>query len=250
MVLPVQEPRTERIRFNGQSAWIKRPEPARESRYVWLHKLLVPLLPLALRPTNSVGGEAGLAIEIARLKQFAKAGLPVPEILECGPDYIILPDCGNLLPAYIQALEDPAAKMRWVQKALDVLLAVHQVGLTHGRPHFKDFVINQRTGHITMLDLEEDSSKTAPLAEAQARDFWLFLGSACIFFSPQAPALTQLTQYYCAKAPTQTVAALPRLGHALRPYRRLIGVLRVQNIAREVTGAYWASRALETLPDT
>ncbi len=248
MPTPVTAPRTERVVYQGQPAWIKRPEPARSSRFVWLHKLFIPLLPMAMRPTNSGGGTEGLASEVSRLKVFAKAGLPVPEILEQGRDYVILPDCGAMLYHHITALNDPADRLKWVQKALDVLLAVHHAGLTHGRPYFKDFVINPNSGKITMLDLEEDSTQSAPLADAQARDFWLFLTSACDFFAPQAPFLAGLVDYYCANAPRQSRDALPRLGRALRPYRRLIGLLHAQNIAREVTGAYWASRALEALP--
>lgn len=248
MSQPLAVPRTERTVYQGQPAWIKRPEPARSSRFVWLHKLLIPLLPMALRPTNSPGGPAGLALEISRLELFAEAGLPVPAVLEQGDDYVVLSDCGTMLHSCIMALDDPADRLQQVEKALDVLLAVHHAGLTHGRPYFKDFVIHPDTHKITMLDLEEDSAKSAPLADAQARDFWLFLSSACDFFAPQSPLLTELVAYYCTRAPDQSRAALPRLARALRPYRRLIGFLRARNIAREVTGAYWATRALEALP--
>ena len=236
--------RTERIRFQDQPAWIKRPEPPRSSLFVPLHRLLSLLLPTALHPTNSAGGPTALVAEADRLVLFARAGLPVPRVLERAENHIILSDCGQHFGLFLFGLTSEPDRIRHIGLALEVLMQIHAAGLSHGRPHLKDFAFAPGSG-ISILDLEEDPIKTMSLAEAQARDFWLFLGSACEFFSDPQAEMASLHAIYCARASLETVQALAKLGAALRPYRRLIAGLRAQKWGHDIMGTYWATKAIE-----
>ena len=244
---PMTDLRTERTIFENQSAWIKRPEPARGSMYVPLHQLLRVVLPTALHPTNSTGGMAGLRREAERLQEFFAAGLPVPEVLCVGEDQIILSDCGKSLRVHMENLTDQSALPDLITRALDLLTDIHVAGLAHGRPHLKDYLIEPETGALSILDFEEDPTATMSLADAQARDFWLFLGAVCEFHEAPEAVLRGLIEQYSQKAPDDTKQALKKLAKALRPFRRLIGFLRAERLGRDVHGTYWATRVLETV---
>ncbi len=238
--------RTERTEYEAQPAWIKRPEPARVGLFVPLHRLLCIFLPTALQPTNSVGGMIGLRQEASRLQVFHAAGLPVPKVLHVGEDRVILSDCGKSLRVYLQNTADQKTISDLVIQALDLLLKIHNAGLAHGRPHLKDYLIEPDTGTLSILDLEEDPGQTMSLADAQARDFWLFLGSVCEFHESPETVLQALKEQYFQGAPDETKPALLKLAKALRPFRRLISLLRAQRLGRDVRGTYYATRALET----
>lgn len=240
------KPRTRPLTFQGQPAWIKYPEPARKNLFVGLHHLLAHIMPPALHPTNAPGGTLGLMQEADRLQSFAQAGLPVPAILERTKEHLILADCGPALRNHLRNLSDTQIQTQGFHNALEVLQAVHNAGFAHGRPDLRDFSISE-TGKISILDLEEDPLQSMPLATAQARDIWLFLCSVAGLAKTPLPLLQQLVNSYLVTAPPEVWNALRDLGRALRPYRRIISILRAQNLAKDIRRAYWASVAIDPL---
>jgi hypothetical protein len=236
--------------FEGRDAWIKRPEAERSTVLSGLHRIVGRLLPKVLRPTNAVGGAAALKAEAARLRDFHVAGLPVPEVLEEADDHIVLADCGATLRTHLKAMPDLDEQARLIQAAQDVLVQVHRSGRAHGRPFLKDMTLGPdgpTNVQIHLLDLEEDPCALMDVADAQARDIWLFMMSCAEFYDdPQAGLRDQLATLLKV-LPETMVPRLIALSRGLKPFRRLIGITRTSDISRDVAGAYWAARTLEDL---
>jgi tRNA A-37 threonylcarbamoyl transferase component Bud32 len=237
----------ERTVFDGQDAWIKRPEGQRSTFFSGLHRVLSRALPKALRPTNAVGGIAALADEAARLRDFHRAGLPVPQVLEETADHIVLADCGATLRTHLRGLKDATARAHMLDVARDVLVQVHRSGRAHGRPFVKDMTIGVSGSDIHLLDLEEDPCAHMDLMDAQARDVWLFLMSCAEFYDDPQKGLRNQLDMFLSALPTEMKPRLIALGRGLRPFRWIIGVTRAKGLSRDVGGAYWSARALEDL---
>lgn len=237
----------ERIVFEGRDAWIKRPEAERSTFFSGLHRVLSRALPKVLRPTNAVGGAAALAAEAARLRDFHAAGLPVPHVLEETADHIVLADCGATLRTHLRATQDGVERARLIKAAQDVLVQVHQSGRAHGRPFVKDMTIGGDGTQIHLLDLEEDPCALMDIADAQARDVWLFLMSCAEFHDDPETGLRSQLAAFLEELPTGLRPHLVALGRGLRPFRRIIGATRTMSLSRDVAGAYWSARALEEL---
>ena len=75
METPPLLPRVEQTIFDGQPAWIKRPEETRSSRFVILHKILQHIMPKVLHPTGALGGMDAIRQEAKRLEIFDAASL-------------------------------------------------------------------------------------------------------------------------------------------------------------------------------
>ena len=81
------------------------------------------------------------------------------------------------------------------------------------------------------------------LEDAQARDVWLLLSSCTEFCEEPFKDLNHLLDIYFSECQGDISVNLS----ALRPYRRIISVLRVKDVSKDVTGAYWSVRVLEDL---
>lgn len=237
-------PRIARITHKGQSAWIKRPEAARSSRFTGIHRLIARALPLALAPTNASGGMDALRTEAARLHTFGDAGLPVPAVLAVADDHIVLADAGAQLRRYLSNLHDDAARRRIMATAAQLLARVHRAGLAHGRPFLRDMAL--RDGAIALLDLEENPAARMPLADAQARDVWLLMMSCAEFCDDPMADLPPLLDAYLVMAPAEVPARLSALARSLRPFRAVMGLTRAHRLGQDARGAYWSIRTLET----
>lgn len=238
-------PRIEKILFEGKSAWIKRPEAQRSNVFSFLHRCLGFFLPAALQPTGARGGMASLLDEATRLTAFAAASVRVPQVLEVSGDYIILSDCGPQLRSVLRRTDNRDEVRMLLEKAVVNLAGLHARNLTHGRPHLKDMTLYE--DNIYLLDLEEDPLSVMALGHAQARDVWLVLASSTEFCKAPFDDLTTLLALYQKHAKTDIFPQLQALGRDLRVFRRLIGFVRAQNVSRDVTGAYWATKVLEQL---
>lgn len=238
-------PRIEKTLFEGKPAWIKRPEEQRSNLFSFLHRYLGFFLPAALQPTGARGGMPSLLDEATRLKTFKAASVRVPDVLKTAEDHIILADCGPQLRRTLQATTDKQDRQKLLEKAMINLAGLHAKGLTHGRPHLKDMTLLD--GQIYLLDLEENPLSVMGLGYAQARDVWLLLASSSEFFEAPLDDLTALLALYQKHAKTDLGQELRALGRDLRVFRRIIGFARAQNVSRDVSGSYWATKVLEKL---
>lgn len=239
-------PRVERITFNESPAWIKRPEETRSSGFVTLHKVLEYILPAVLHRTGAVGGMSAIRAEAGRIEVFELAGLPVPKVLELTDEHLVLSNVGEQLRGVLKRTVEPAERYALLELAMLGLRDIHKAKLCHGRPFLKDMTLNA-DGRVYFLDFEEDPCAKMSLQDAQARDVWLLLASCAEFCPSPLEELMTLLACYRGQGGSEIDSNLEALGKALRPYRRLIGALRVQNVSQDVTGAYWSIKALELL---
>lgn len=238
-------PRISRTVFDGKDAWIKRPEDRRSNVFSFLHWCLGFFLPTALQPTGAQGGMESLQDEAERLTLFAAASIKVPIVLEMSSDHIVLSDCGHQLRDILAATANNDEKHDLLERAVRNLAALHVAGLTHGRPHLKDMTLAE-DGEIYLLDLEEDPLSVMGLAEAQTRDIWLFLASCAEFCPDTFDDLTALLSVYQNAMPHDIRRDARALGRKLRPIRKLVDFARASNTSRDVFGAYWAIKVLES----
>jgi len=184
--------------------------------------------------------------EAKRLESFGAASLPVPKVLALTEGSVVLSDTGKQLRGVLSGMTDAQLKFAMLERAMRGLVAVHAAGFSHGRPFLKDMTVGvDDTLHF--LDLEEDPTARMSLADAQARDVWLLLSSCTEFCEEPFQDLNHLLNIYFSECQGDISVNLSALGKALRPYRRIISVLRVKDVSKDVTGAYWSVRVLEDL---
>ncbi len=237
-------PRVEKISFDGQVAWVKRPEATRSNSFVFFHKIVERVLPKVLRHTGALGGMDAIRDEAKRLTIFKDAGLPVPSILALTDDSLTLSSAGDQLREVLRQTSDATQRYQLLQQAMKSLSTVHNANLCHGRPFVKDMTLND-AGDMFWIDLEEDPCTRMSLKDAQARDVWLVLVSFTEFCEDPLKDLSSLLAFYTSQSRVEIDSNLRQLGKSLRPLRWIISSLRLRNLSRDVTGAYWAIRVLE-----
>lgn len=135
-------PRIKRIERDGQTLWIKRAE--RLSFRMRLQK-----------------GDPKAAFEAERQahRRFLDLGLPIPPIVEEGPDHIVTADGGPTLRQLLWSGSDEFD--RALADAAEGLTRFHAAHVTHGRPNLKD--ICWKDDKVTFLDLERAGRGTPDL---------------------------------------------------------------------------------------
>ncbi|WP_099827173.1 phosphotransferase [Oceaniglobus indicus] len=153
--------RVQRLEIAGQTIWIKR----RES--------LSPLRRLQK-------GNAARAFEAERhaLHHLAALDLPVPRILDEGPDHIALADSGTALDRILlDGIGSDAARLTIFAAAGRALADLHRHGISHGRPALKDICWDGT--RITFLDFERYAEhRNTPKGHAMDVVMFVFNGFA------------------------------------------------------------------------
>lgn len=187
-----------------------------------------------------------LLSEANRLKRFAAASIPVPEVLDVATDHIVLSDCGSQLRTVLTGITNQKEQRAVLERAVANLAALHAAGLVHGRPHLKDMTLGE-DGQIYLLDLEEDPLRVMTLSDAQMRDVWLLLASCAEFCPDTFDDLTSLLAVYQDASEHDIRRQARAFGRNLRWVRKLVDLAKARDASRDVFGAYWAIRVLESV---
>lgn len=234
-----------RLDFEQQAVWLKRrPESKKNIWHSLLHYLtyVVPL-PI-LYPTVITNGRQSLHNESRRLRLFATRNIPVPLVIDVQDDYLITADVGKSIQRHLEQSITIEDKSQLLGKALAALGALHQAGLCHGRPSLDDMTYLDEV--VFFIDLEEDPLQVMSLAQAQARDLWLFFYSVAKHCQNQPELLDELFTYYHDYADTETIAALKQLVLFLRPLRIAVEYSFLFAInSRDLRCGVLANKALE-----
>ncbi|RJG43462.1 serine/threonine protein phosphatase [Mesorhizobium sp. DCY119] len=211
-------PRLHVTAVRGQRIWFKHFGAERTAWGKRLHALVSPLMyPRFIRSSLPASPEGKAARELRKIKAFRGAGFRAPEVFYQRGDVLALSDMGETMQAQMIQLRqagDMAAHDSLLISAAKALGEVHAAGLCHGRPHPRDFVVDDN-GQFGFLDFEEEPEAVMPLADAQARDVWLlFFQITYRARQPQTPTLA--LQAYKASAPKPTLEALSQLLHFFR----------------------------------
>ncbi len=223
--------RVQRLELKGRTVWIKRQGGKTMPPLVAVQGMLARLFRIPyLRPSPQLSAEAMQAREVARIRAFADAGFPVPKIVYASSTAMVMSDVGPMIDRRMKLLRrsDPPAHDALLVQVADALGRVHAAGLSHGRPHVRDFFLED--GAVGFMDFEEDPASVMPLAMAQARDvllYFLVVSSMALDAGTTCPAAFKA---WLAHAPDQARVELVRLSALIGrilPLARLIGRLHM-----------------------
>jgi tRNA A-37 threonylcarbamoyl transferase component Bud32 len=221
--------RVQQVKLSSGTVWIKRQGTEKPSWWVKSLGVLAKLLPYAfMRPSPTLDPTSMMRREIDAMERFAAKGFPVPQIIYASDTAMILSDAGLTIAQRLDRLEDaPAEHDALMVECAAALGDLHTAGLCHGRPHVRDFFMQD--GRIGFMDFEELPQAVMPLETAQARDLWLlFLPLSTRVLNGEL-TLDAAYRAWAARAPQAAISELRRLTMILGrflPLARLIG--RVQ----------------------
>ena len=208
------------IELDGRRCWVKYRPHSKKNNWHRLQALFTSLLSMPLlKPTVSYGGVQSLRQEADRLNLLRTQGIPVPDVIMLGDDFLITDDCGVQLQEWIEALASVEEKYYWLKQAMYLLIQVHTAGLAHGRPMPKDMLIRDDT--LTLIDLEDDPLQVMSLAEAQARDVWLFMNAVACLLLEDTNRTASVFELYQASISKETGKSLSRLVAFIHPLSKL-----------------------------
>ena len=181
--------------YSGARLWVKTVAAPRLRSSVLMQKMIATAFALPmLQPAHNHGGAQGLADEAEALCELAAAGFPVPPVIACTPDWLVLGDAGEALESRLNSLRDRAPDDCWhlIAGAGQLLARLHGAGLWHGGAQIRNF--SWRNDAPGLLDLEDHQLPGMTLHERQARDLLLFVYSLTRYdrdtANPRLPALT------------------------------------------------------------
>ncbi|KQW32023.1 serine/threonine protein phosphatase [Rhizobium sp. Root274] len=219
--------RVQRLDLKDRTVWIKRqgsktlpPLVAMQGFFAALFR--VPIL----KPSPQLSPEAMQAREIARIGAFADAEFPVPKIVYASQTAMVMSDVGPTIDRRMRLLRrsDPVAHDALLIEVAEALGRVHAAGLSHGRPHVRDFFLQD--GKVGFMDFEEDPASVMPLALAQARDvllYFLVVTSRALSPETTCPAALNAWLIHAPEAARVELVKLTALIGRILPLARLIG---------------------------
>lgn len=178
-----QTSRVFKVQISDQSFLVKGQRPARDSLAFWLLRSMARVFGDSLaRPVPDYGGKRAQDLEVSRLQSLAQAGLPVPEVLHQSEDYVVLPWIeSRALDSYMTSSPLEAAAM--FSRGLMGIRQVHEKGQYLSQGFARNILVS--VDALWFIDFEDDPLEVMSLAQAQARDYVLFLLST-VWLNPAA----------------------------------------------------------------
>lgn len=171
--------RTTRLDVKGQYFWLKRVER-----------------PGLLRRLQKGDSAAAFERERQTLHRFGAMGLPVPEIIAEGPDWLLMPDSGTPLDrVLLHEAWTKCDRQEAFASAGEALALLHREGVSHGRPAIKD--ICWQGSRTTFIDFENHRPKL-DTPDGHARDLLIFALSGLAIGNGPTPAMTEAFTSYRA----------------------------------------------------
>lgn len=213
-----------------------------EGRRYWLKRPARPRSRLRRLLAGDPAARA-LAADRAGLARMAALGLPAPQVLAEGPDFVLTDDAG--LPL-ITLLRDPDtaedARLAALAEGARALAALHRAGAAHGAPTIRALCWRPGRG-AALIDFEAFVAEAGP--PAQARDARLFLTSVLRLRRHRDGFFDIAAQAYREAAPPAVWGLMHRRARRLRwsvPLARL--ALRVAPKAHGLRAALSLRAAL------
>jgi len=173
------------------------------------------------------------AAEREGLHVLAAAGLPVAGVVAEGPDWMLMPDAGPVLP---EVVRDPgrseAEKLRAFAEAGRALGRLHWAGMAHGRPAVRDVCWDGQQARF--IDLER-FRRAKRAGFWQAADLVMFAQTAFTLWPEDARWLEAALEAYAISAPEGAMGSVRRLVWWLAPVGWLAaGLSRLRPGSREL----------------
>ncbi|WP_231949292.1 lipopolysaccharide kinase InaA family protein [Herminiimonas arsenitoxidans] len=188
--LALKSDRTQLIELDGAPIIVKQLEaPLKHWGYPVLNTLARLLGQPMLRAVPAPGGSEAQAIEIARLRSLAAAGVSVPEVLHVTPEWFALSFLGATSVDQLLRQQPEQGQQHW-ENGLQAILDLHRLGQTASQCFARNMIAHE--GQISFIDFEDDPSKVMPLAAAQARDWLLYLHSTAYILNMKTQDIAQV----------------------------------------------------------
>ncbi len=181
--------RTTLLHADGRPIIVKRlEEPLKHWGYPVLNILAAVLRQPMLRAVPAPGGDVAQAIEVARLRSLAAAGVSVPEVLQVTPQWFAISFLGKT--SIDQLLrQEPEKILNYWESGLQAILQLHRLGQNASQCFARNMIWHD--GTVSFIDFEDDPIKSMPLASAQARDWLLYLHSTAYILNMNAQKVAQ-----------------------------------------------------------
>ena len=140
------------------------------------------------------------------LKKLSKQGIPVPDVINFGEDYLVLSDVGDAIINIIERrhsyysnshpkfhINGAPSKEKILTKASIALAKLHKMGYAHGRPSIKD--ICMKNNKIYFIDFEENKLDKN-INKQQTRDLLIFIHSLYRFFGVKNESIKNIIKTY------------------------------------------------------
>ena len=151
----------------------------RRLRGPWAHRVLNLFAWLAgvpyLKAVPVHGGARSQAIEIERLRALRAAGIAVPQVHHVASGYFAMSYIGSNDLARVLREQGPQAYGLWMA-AMEHLLLVHARGQYLSQCFARNIIVSDHFEGL--IDFEDDPLEVMTLAQAQARDWLIYLQSS------------------------------------------------------------------------
>jgi tRNA A-37 threonylcarbamoyl transferase component Bud32 len=186
------------------------------------------------------------AAEREGLHALADAGLPVADIAAEGPDWVLMPDAGPVLPEVVaDPARDEAEKLAAFAQAGRALGLLHWAGLVHGRPAVRDICWDGAEARF--IDLERFRQGTRG-GFWQAADVVMFAQTAFTLWPKDMRWLDAALDAYGVNAPEGAMNRVRRLAMRLAPLGWLAaGLARLKPESRELRAVGLTLARLQSL---
>ncbi|WP_373974336.1 hypothetical protein NT239_11890 [Chitinibacter sp. SCUT-21] len=207
------------VELDRQRVIVKRQESrARPFGYSALNLAAKILQQPILCAVPAYGGAKGQATEVRRLRQLKDAAVAVPEVLHTGSDWIAISDAGETSIDYLLTRSTEPQLATW-DKALAAILDTHRKGQTLSQAFARN--IHLHDGEIIFIDFEDDPLEVLSLAQAQTRDWLLFIHSTVYLMQLELQVLTERFAHFVGQDSTEVQALIKNSGHSLAWLRHL-----------------------------
>jgi tRNA A-37 threonylcarbamoyl transferase component Bud32 len=125
-----------------------------------------------IKPVPAHGGAKSQEIEIERIAALHAAGISVPIVLHIAKDYFVMQAfTGRPLDSLVSE-PGPNAQAAFEQ-GLNAIAQVHAAGQYLSQGFARNILVNEHA--LCFIDFEDDPLQVMTLAQAQARDYLLYL---------------------------------------------------------------------------
>ncbi len=155
------------------------------------------------------------AAERDGLRTLGAAGLPVADVVAEGPDWLLLPDAGPVLPEVVaDPLRGEADKLAAFVRAGRALGLLHWAGLVHGRPAVRDICWDGVEARFIDLERFRHGARSGL---RQAADVVMFAQTAFTQWPDDTRWLDAALAAYAVNAPDGAMDRVARLARLLAP---------------------------------
>ncbi|HLD17067.1 MAG TPA: hypothetical protein VJB02_05075 [Coxiellaceae bacterium] len=214
------------FRWNNEKIWVKVHAKTKTEKAHYFQLLLAKLfgLPMLRSMAHASRYQEGSVREANHLLQLADSNVSVPRIIAVTENWLALSSVGENVEGYISRKKmTPEARSEFLLASLKSLCKLHQNGGAHGGPQIRNIMFNEFTQQFAFIDFEEDPKQVMPLADAQARDFLLFLASVLMYGQAGRNLLPRLVECYYTEAPPEAWKSLLKVYRVARWLNHCLG---------------------------